>query len=150
MYPKAIPFNTLSFTRGIHTIAVAEYGSPSGHPVLFLHGGPGGGTSSSDTQYFDPAYYRIILIDQRGSGKSTPSASLQDNDTWALVSDIEHVRQQLGIDTWIVFGGSWGSTLSLVYAISHASSVEYLVLRGIFMLRKSELDFFYQEGNACN
>lgn len=133
----------------LHTVAWFEYGNPEGKPVLFVHGGPGGGTAPMNSRYFDPEKYRIILVDQRGCGKSTPFAELEENTTWDLVSDFEQIREMLGIDTWMVFGGSWGSTLSLSYAISHPDRVTELVLRGIFLLRKKELDFFY-EGMGTN
>jgi len=113
---------------------------------VFVHGGPGGGTSGKERRFFDPAVYRIVLFDQRGCGKSTPHADLRENTTWDLVADIERIREHLGIDKWLVFGGSWGSTLSLTYAIKHADRVTSLVLRGIFLLRKKELAWFYQEG----
>ncbi|KAJ3073541.1 hypothetical protein HDU98_001281 [Podochytrium sp. JEL0797] len=130
----------------IHSLYYEQSGNPKGLPVVYLHGGPGGGISPSDRQYFDPKFYRIIAFDQRGSGKSTPPAELRDNDTWHNVADIEQLRTTLGIDKWVVFGGSWGSTLALTYAIKHAERCKALILRGIFTLRKSELDFFYQEG----
>ncbi|CAB4709002.1 unannotated protein [freshwater metagenome] len=113
---------------------------------MVLHGGPGGGSSPKQYQFFDPLAYRVILIDQRGCGQSTPYASVDNNTTWDLVSDIETVREFLGIDRWMVFGGSWGSTLALAYAQTHPERVTELVLRGIFMLRPSELHFFYQDG----
>jgi len=113
---------------------------------MVLHGGPGGGSQADYRRYFDPKAYRIIQMDQRGCGKSTPHAELQDNNTQALVADIEKLREFLGVDTWFVFGGSWGSTLSLTYAIHHADRVRALILRGIFMCRRSELLFFYQDG----
>jgi proline iminopeptidase len=130
----------------LHNLYYDQSGNPTGNPVLYLHGGPGGGCSTSDRRYFDPKVYRIILLDQRGSGKSTPSAELRDNDTWALIGDIEKLRVHLKIEKWVVFGGSWGSTLSLTYAIEHSSRVTALILRGIFTLRHSELQWFYQEG----
>jgi len=130
----------------LHTVYWEECGNPSGLPVMVLHGGPGGGSQADYRRYFDPAAYRIIQMDQRGCGKSTPHAELQDNNTQALVADIEKLREFLGIDTWFVFGGSWGSTLSLTYAIHHADRVRALILRGIFMCRRSELLFFYQDG----
>ena len=129
-----------------HAVYYEVSGNPAGKPALFLHGGPGGGTSPKQRGFFDPAHYRIILFDQRGSGKSTPFASLVENTTQKLVSDIERLRVHLGVDTWLVFGGSWGSTLALAYAQAHAARVTSLVLRGIFALRRSELLFFYQEG----
>ncbi|MSY80285.1 MAG: prolyl aminopeptidase [Actinobacteria bacterium] len=131
---------------GGHSIRVHESGNPSGKPVVVLHGGPGGGSSPRQYQFFDPEAYRVVLIDQRGCGESTPYASVDCNTTWDLVSDIETVRQFLGIDRWLVFGGSWGSTLALAYAQAHPERVTELVLRGIFMLRPSELRFFYQDG----
>lgn len=113
---------------------------------MFVHGGPGGGTSGTERGFFDPAKYRIVLIDQRGCGKSTPHAEIEGNTTWDLVSDIEAVRKHLNIEKWLVFGGSWGSTLSITYAITHPEAVTELVLRGIFLLRRKELEWFYQEG----
>jgi proline iminopeptidase len=125
---------------------VEECGNPQGNAVVFIHGGPGGGIGPGDRRYFDPEIYRIVLFDQRGAGKSTPTAELEGNDTWSLVSDIEAIRSHLKIEKWVVFGGSWGSTLSLTYAISHPDRVKALILRGIFMLRQSELKWFYQDG----
>ena len=113
---------------------------------MFLHGGPGGGGSEDVRRFFDPAYYRIIVFDQRGCGRSTPHGCLTNNTTWDLVSDIDKLRQELGIAKWMVFGGSWGSTLALAYSQSHPSSVSEIVIRGIFMLQQHELDWFYQEG----
>jgi len=130
----------------LHTVYWEECGNPAGLPVMVLHGGPGGGSQADYRRYFDPTAYRIIQMDQRGCGKSTPHAELQDNNTQALVADIEKLREFLGVDTWFVFGGSWGSTLSLTYAIHHADRVRALILRGIFMCRRSELLFFYQDG----
>jgi len=130
----------------LHTVYWEESGKSDGLPVMVLHGGPGGGSQDDYRRYFDPAAYRIVQMDQRGCGKSTPHAELKDNNTQALVADIEKLRQFLGIDTWFVFGGSWGSTLSLTYAIHHPDRVRALILRGIFMCRRSELLFFYQDG----
>ncbi len=130
----------------VHELYYEESGNPNGKAVVFLHGGPGGGTEPKHRRYFDPAVYRIVLFDQRGCGRSTPFASLEDNTTWHLVSDIELLRSHLGIETWQVFGGSWGSTLALAYAETHPSRVTELVLRGIFLLRSAELLWFYQEG----
>jgi proline iminopeptidase len=121
-------------------------GNPHGKPVVFLHGGPGGGLEPFYRQYIDPAQWRVVLFDQRGAGKSAPHAELRENTTWDLVADIEKLRQQLGIETWAVFGGSWGSTLALAYSATHPEGCTSLVLRGIFMLRKKELQWFYQEG----
>jgi len=131
-----------------------ESGNPAGKPVVFLHGGPGGGTSPQHRRLFDPELYRIVLLDQRGCGLSTPHVSSSDadlstNTTWHLVADLELLREHLGIDRWQVFGGSWGSTLALAYAETHPERVTELVLRGIFTLRKAELDWFY-EGPASN
>ena len=126
-----------------HTVAVYESGNPQGRPAVVLHGGPGGGSSPKMYRFFDPEVYRIVLFDQRGCGASTPAASLEHNTTWHLVADIERIREHLGIDRWLVFGGSWGSTLSLAYAQTHPERVTELVLRGIFLVRRSELDAFY-------
>src|SRR4029077_12536644 len=123
-----------------------ESGNPSGKPAVFVHGGPGGGTEPKQRRFFDPAAYRIVLFDQRGCGKSRPHAELRENTTWDLVADMERVRAHLGIDRWQVFGGSWGSTLALAYAEKHPERVTELVLRGIFLLRKQEIDWFYQRG----
>jgi proline iminopeptidase len=147
LYP-AIPSRKsgmLPVTDG-HTLYWEESGNPDGKPVVFLHGGPGGGTEPRHRQFFDPAAYRIVLLDQRGCGKSTPFASLDANTTWDLVADIERVREHLGIAKWQVFGGSWGSTLALAYAETHPDRVSELVLRGIFLVRKWEIDWFYQGG----
>ena len=130
----------------IHDLHYEQAGSPDGKPVVFLHGGPGGGIEPDHRRYFDPKAYRVVLFDQRGCGKSTPHASLDENTTWDLVADIERLREHLGIDNWQVFGGSWGSCLALAYAQTHPERVTELVLRGIFMLRRSELLWFYQEG----
>ncbi|BGP54193.1 hypothetical protein JCM8202_001327 [Rhodotorula sphaerocarpa] len=128
----------------LHKISVRQYGNENGQPVLFVHGGPGGGCDHKDAQRFDPQVYRIVLVDQRGSGESLPPSELKENTTWDLVEDMEKVRKHLGIDKWHVFGGSWGSTLSLAYAQTHTDRVKSLTLRGIFTLRRAELDFFYQ------
>ncbi len=126
----------------VHRIYWEESGNPSGMPVLFLHGGPGSGTSPQQRRFFDPAYYRIILFDQRGAGKSTPYAELVDNTTPYLIADIELLRTTLGIEKWLVFGGSWGSTLALAYGEAHPEACLGFVLRGIFLCRKSEIDWF--------
>ncbi len=130
----------------LHEIYWEESGNPNGLPVIALHGGPGGGSSPEMRRFFDPAVYRIILIDQRGCGQSTPNSELRENDTWALVSDIEAVREHLGIDRWVVFGGSWGSTLSLAYAVKHTDRTLGLILRGIFLISHAEIQWFYQSG----
>jgi proline iminopeptidase len=130
----------------LHDIYYEESGNPDGKPVVFVHGGPGGGSDPKMRRFFDPKAYRIILFDQRGCGKSRPYAELTDNTTWHLVSDMEALRRHLAISQWQVFGGSWGSTLALAYAQTHPQRVTELVLRGIFMLRQKELHWFYQEG----
>jgi proline iminopeptidase len=131
-----------------HRVYVEQSGNPNGKPVIFVHGGPGGGTSPLHRTFFDPKKYRIVLFDQRGCGKSTPHASLDHNTTWDLVADMERIREKLGITKWQVFGGSWGSTLALVYAITYPARVTELVLRGIFLVRQKELKWFYQEGTS--
>ncbi len=130
----------------LHEIYWEESGNPDGKPVVFLHGGPGGGSDPKARRFFHPERYRIVAFDQRGCGKSTPYASLEANTTWDLVADTEKLREHLGIGTWQVFGGSWGSTLALAYAQKHPERVTELVLRGIFLLRKQEIDWFYQKG----
>ncbi len=147
LYPEIEPFDhgTLAVDAR-HTLYYEQCGNPHGKPVVILHGGPGGGCGAKMRRFHDPAHYRIVLFDQRGAGRSTPHADLVDNTTWHLVADIERLRQHLGIARWQVFGGSWGSTLALAYAQSHPQRVTELVLRGIFMLRRWELEWFYQEG----
>ena len=147
LYKKINPFNTFSLNvSNLHTIFVEESGNPKGKPVIFLHGGPGGGIEPVYRQYFDPEVWRIIIFDQRGCGKSIPHAELKENTTWDLVDDIEKIREFLNIDSWAVFGGSWGSTLALAYAITYPKKCKSLILRGIFLLRKVEINWFYQEG----
>ncbi len=146
-YPPIEPYNTGFLEVGSgHQIYWEESGNPKGLPVVFLHGGPGSGTNAGHRCYFNPAVYRIVLFDQRGSGKSIPHAELIANTTWDLVSDIEKLRLELKIEAWVVFGGSWGSTLGLAYAETHPSKVKALILRGIFLGRKKELRWFYQFG----
>ncbi|MEZ4392682.1 MAG: prolyl aminopeptidase [Polyangiales bacterium] len=130
----------------LHELYVEESGNPEGKPVVFLHGGPGGGSDPKYRRFFDPKKYRIVIFDQRGCGRSTPHACLDENTTWDLVADMERIREHLGIDRWMIFGGSWGSTLALAYAETHPERVSELVLRGIFLLRQREIDWFYQEG----
>ncbi len=130
----------------LHTIYFEESGNPHGKPIVLLHGGPGGGCPPIYRQYFNPEKWRLIMFDQRGCGQSTPHAELQENTTWDLVNDIEKLREFLGIEKWVVFGGSWGSTLSLAYSQTHPESCTGLILRGIFMLRQKEIRWFYQEG----
>jgi proline iminopeptidase len=146
-YPEIEAFKT-EFLKvsDIHTLYVEQCGNPKGRPVVFLHGGPGGGVNTDHRRFFDPDHYRIILFDQRGSGKSTPPAELKENTTWNLVQDIEQIREHLDIQDWIVFGGSWGSTLALAYAETHPERVKALILRGIFLCRPSEIKWFYQFG----
>lgn len=147
LYPPIEPYCTgVLPVSPLHTLYYEEVGNPQGRPVVFLHGGPGGGVEPIYRQYFDPERWRVILFDQRGAGRSTPHAELQDNTTWDLVADIEKLRQHLGIDTWTVFGGSWGSTLALAYSETHPQACTALILRGIFMLRRKELLWYYQEG----
>jgi len=147
LYPDIEPFDRdLLQVDARHTIHYEQCGNPAGKPVVILHGGPGAGCGPKMRRFHDPARYRIVLFDQRGAGRSTPHADLADNGTWDLVADIEKLREHLGIERWQVFGGSWGSTLALAYAQTHPSRVTELVLRGIFMLRRWELEWFYQEG----
>ena len=147
LYPKIEPYNEFNLkVSDLHTIHVEESGNQNGKPVIFLHGGPGGGIEPVYRRYFNPEKWRIIIFDQRGCGKSLPHAELEENTTWDLVADIEKIREHLDIDIWVVFGGSWGSTLSLSYAILHPSRCKGLILRGIFMIRKKEIQWFYQEG----
>jgi proline iminopeptidase len=147
LYPEIAPFriDTLPVSP-LHSLYFEECGNPNGKPVIFLHGGPGGGCSTKSRRFFDPARYRIVMLDQRGAGRSTPYAELTDNTTPHLIADIEQLRVHLQIERWQVFGGSWGSTLALAYAQSHPDRVTELVLRGIFMLRRFELEWFYQKG----
>ncbi len=145
LYPPLRPYRTGRLrVSDLHEIYFEESGNPEGKPALFLHGGPGGGTDPKMRRFFDPARYRIVLLDQRGCGKSRPHAALAENTTWHLVEDIERLREHLGIPRWLVFGGSWGSTLALAYAETHPARVTELVLRGIFLLRRWELEWFYQ------
>ena len=147
LYPPINPYNEFYLkVSDLHTIFVEESGNPNGKPVIFLHGGPGGGIESIYRQYFNPENWRIIIFDQRGCGKSIPHAELEENNTWNLVNDIELIRNYLNIDSWVVFGGSWGSTLALTYAIINPNKCKALILRGIFLLRDKEIKWFYQEG----
>ena len=146
-YPEISPNRSgMLKVSDLHTIYWEESGNPDGKPVVFVHGGPGGGTSPVNRRLFDPAAYRIVLFDQRGCGRSTPHAELRENTTWDLVADMERLREMLGIERWQVFGGSWGSTLALAYAETHPERVSELVLRGIFLLRRAEIQWFYQDG----
>ena len=147
LYPEIEPHRSgMLKVSDLHEIYWEESGNPDGKPVVFVHGGPGGGSDPKYRRYHDPKAYRVIVFDQRGCGRSTPYASLVDNTTWHSVADMEAIREHLGIERWQVFGGSWGSTLGLSYAQKHPERVTELVLRGIFMLRRKELLWFYQEG----
>jgi len=147
LYPAIEPFETGRIkVSDLHEVYFEVCGNPAGKPAVVCHGGPGGGITPSMRRYFDPAKYRIVLFDQRGCGRSTPYAELRENTTWDLVADMEKLRRRLDIGRWLVFGGSWGSTLALAYAQTHPESVTELVLRGIFTLRRDELLWFYQEG----
>ena len=146
LYPKIKPYDSGFLNDDQHQVYFEQCGNPDGKPAIFLHGGPGGGGSEDVRRFFNPDLYRIIVFDQRGCGRSKPHGCLENNTTWHLVSDIENLREKLGIEKWLVFGGSWGSTLSLAYAQAHPKSVSELVLRGIFLLRKEELHWFYQDG----
>jgi len=146
LYPAIRPFQKARLrVSALHELYYEQSGNPQGKPAVFLHGGPGGGTDPAMRRFFDPQRYRIVLFDQRGCGASRPHAELRENTTWDLVSDIEALRTLLGIDRWLVFGGSWGSTLALAYGQRHPERVTELVLRGIFLLRRSELAWFYQD-----
>ena len=147
LYPPIEPYEHGRLQVGDgHDLYWEACGNPRGRPALFLHGGPGGGCTGDHRRLFDPARYRIVLFDQRGCGRSTPHASLEANTTWHLVADIERLRERLGIERWLVFGGSWGSALALAYAEKHPQRVSGLVVRGIFTLRRTELQWFYQWG----
>jgi proline iminopeptidase len=147
LYPAIAPYRTGTLqVSELHTLYFEESGNPQGKPVVFLHGGPGGGSIARYRQYFDADQWRLVVFDQRGCGRSKPHAELRENTTWDLVEDIEKLRSHLGIEQWVVFGGSWGSTLSLAYSQTYPERCLGLILRGIFMLRQKELQWFYQEG----
>jgi proline iminopeptidase len=147
LYPPRQPYNEGELkVSDLHTIHFEESGNPEGKPIVLLHGGPGGGCPPFYRQYFDPEKWRLVMFDQRGCGQSKPHAELQENTTWDLVNDIEKLREYLNIHQWVVFGGSWGSTLSLAYSQTHPDRCKGLILRGIFMLRQKEIRWFYQEG----
>lgn len=147
LFPKLTPYHSGHLqVSELHRIYYEECGNPDGKPALLVHGGPGAGTGPLMRRLHDPQAYRLILFDQRGCGQSTPHGELTDNTTWNLVADMETLRLHLGIARWQVFGGSWGSTLALVYAQTHPDHVSELILRGVFMLRQAELSWFYQEG----
>ena len=147
LYPEIKPYarHQLAVERP-HELYVDESGTPDGLPVVFVHGGPGAGCDEASRRWFDPTVYRIVTFDQRGCGRSTPHASLDRNTTWDLVADMERIREHLGIDKWVLFGGSWGSTLALAYAQTHPERVHALILRGIFLCRPQEIEWFYQAG----
>ena len=146
-YPPIDPFNQQIMPTGDgHQVYVEECGNPDGISVVVLHGGPGGGCSPVMRRYFDPKKYRVVLFDQRGCGRSRPLASIKNNTTWDLVNDIEKIRKNLSIESWAVFGGSWGATLALLYAQTHPSHVSHIVLRGVFLMTQRELDWFYGGG----
>ena len=147
LYPDIRPYRTQQLAvDDIHSLYIEEVGDPEGLPAVFLHGGPGAGCEPYHRRFFDPERYRLVLFDQRGAGRSTPHASLENNTTWDLVADIEKIREHLGIERWIVFGGSWGSTLGLAYAQAHPECVAAMVLRGVFLCRPQEITWFYQQG----
>ena len=147
LYPPVEPFDQMLMETGDgHRIYVEQCGNPEGVPVVVLHGGPGGGVSPGMRRFFDPKHYHVVLFDQRGCGRSIPHAEIENNTTWHLVRDIEMIREQLGIEQWIVFGGSWGAALSLIYAEAHPERVAHLFLRGVFLMTQDELDWFYGGG----
>lgn len=147
LYPPIDPFDQRMMDVGDgHTVYFEQCGNPKGIPVVVCHGGPGGGCSSTMRRFFDPKVYRVILFDQRGCGRSNPYASIENNTTWHLVADMEKIREALGIERWVLFGGSWGATLALVYAQNHPMRVRHLVLRGVFLSTQTELDWFYGGG----
>ena len=150
LYSAIEPYNIGSLAvSDLHTIVYEEVGNPAGRPALFLHGGPGVGISPDYRRFFDPKHYRVILVDQRGAGRSTPHTELRDNTTWDIVEDLEKLRQHLGFDDWIVMGGSWGSLLALCYAIRHPGSVVGMIIRGIFLGRQFEIDWIHGEHGAA-
>jgi proline iminopeptidase len=147
LHPALEPYRSFTLKAGsVHTLYCEEAGSRDGIPVMCLHGGPGGGISADMRRFFDPTTWRMILFDQRGCGRSTPHADLRENTTWDLVGDMEHLRASLGIEKMVLFGGSWGSTLALAYAVTHPERVAGLILRGIFLMTRSEIEWFYQSG----
>lgn len=147
LFPEIEPYETWRLpVSTVHELYVEESGNPDGSPVIFFHGGPGGGISPFHRRFFDPSYYRVVLFDQRGCGRSTPLGELSENTTWDLVADTERIRERLGLDKWMVFGGSWGSTLGLAYAETHPERVTGLILRGIFLARPSEVAWTFGDG----
>jgi proline iminopeptidase len=151
LYPKISPLNTYYIkVSEIHTVSYSTYGNINGKPVLFVHGGPGGGTTDTSARFFNPKYYYIILVDQRGCGKSIPSGELKENTTQNLIEDFEKIRKELNIDKWLLFGGSWGSTLSLAYAITYPEIVSGMILRGIFLSTPEEIEWIYGSDDLKN
>jgi len=147
LYPELKPYQRHSLkVSELHELYIDEAGDPDGVPVLFIHGGPGSGCDASSRRFYDPAFYRIVTFDQRGCGRSTPHGELSDNTTHDLIADMEAIREHLGIESWVLFGGSWGSTLSLLYAQHHPQRVKALILRGIFLCRQRDFDWLYKEG----
>jgi len=147
LFPPLEPYDSFRLpVSGLHEIHVEQAGNPAGKPVIFFHGGPGAGISPLHRRFFDPKAWRIVLFDQRGSGRSTPLGELRENTTWDLVADAERIRERLGIDRWLVFGGSWGSTLGLAYAQAHPERCTGLILRGIFLSRKAEVMWTFGGG----
>ncbi len=150
LYPKIDPYNVSTLeVSPLHTIVYEEVGNPEGQPALFLHGGPGVGISPDYRRFFDPEHYRIVLVDQRGAGRSTPHHEIEDNNTWSIVADLEKLRTTLGIENWLVMGGSWGSLLALCYAIKHPGSVAAIIIRGIFLGRQFEIDWIHGPNGAA-
>ena len=150
LYPDIEPYNIGQFpVSDLHTIVFEEVGSPGGRPALFLHGGPGVGISPGYRRFFDPDHYHLILVDQRGAGRSTPHAGIEDNTTWHILDDLENLRKHLGIKDWVIMGGSWGSLLTLCYAIKHPASVAGMIIRGIFLGRQSEIDWIHGPHGAA-
>jgi len=147
LYPEVDPFDS-GYLRvsDIHQVYYEQCGNPDGQPALFVHGGPGGGCEAKDRRFFDPSHYRIILFDQRGAGRSKPHACTAENTTWHLVDDMERLRRHLNVEKWLLFGGSWGSTLALTYAEAHPKSVSALIVRGIFLVRQVEFEWYYSRG----
>ncbi len=146
LYPPIEPFHTFHLQAGDHRIYCEQSGSPEGLPVMFLHGGPGSGCKPDHRRFFDPGRYRIVLMDQRGAGRSEPLGELRHNDTWKLLGDLESLRKALGINRWVLFGGSWGAALALLYAQKHPERVLGMILRGVFLARQYDLDWFVQDG----
>ena len=150
LYPEIEPYNVGSLAvSDLHTIVYEEVGNPEGRPALFVHGGPGVGISPNYRRFFDPEYYRTVLVDQRGAGRSTPHSEIRENTTWDIIEDLEKLRKKLGFNDWIVMGGSWGSLLALCYAIKHPDSVAGMIIRGIFLGRQFEIDWLHSEHGAA-